>query len=76
VTSSGSGPVRLARHRGGRGPRLLFILGSGSTVDESGLLTALLERHFDLLTYDQRGLGRSGVVTGPYDMATCAADAA
>jgi pimeloyl-ACP methyl ester carboxylesterase len=67
--------IELARRRSGEGPRLLFIIGSGSTVDESELLVSVLSRHFDLLTYDHRGLDRSGVVTDPYDMATCAADA-
>ena len=67
--------IELARHRSGEGPRLLFIIGSGSTVEESELLVSILSRHFDLLTYDHRGLGRSGVVTHPYDMATCAGDA-
>ncbi len=59
----------------GTGPRLLFINGSGSTLEDAQLLTGVLASRFELLAYDYRGLGRSGEVTSSYTMADCAADA-
>ncbi len=58
----------------GDGPRLLFLLGSGSTVEGSRLLLDLFGARFQLLVADYRGMGRSGPTGGPYDMATCASD--
>jgi 3-oxoadipate enol-lactonase len=60
----------------GSGPRLLFVNGSGSTLEDARLLTGVFAPRFELLTFDYRGLGRSGAVTGGYTMADCAADAA
>ena len=60
----------------GSGPRLLFVNGSGSTLEEAQLLTGVLASRFELLAFDYRGLGRSSEVTGDYTMADCAADAA
>jgi pimeloyl-ACP methyl ester carboxylesterase len=65
----------LYYERGGDGPRLLFILGSSSTIEGSRLLLDLFVPHFDLLVHDHRGLGRSGPGAGSYEMASCAADA-
>src|ERR1019366_8360121 len=72
VTANGT---HLHYERSGAGPRLLFCLGSKSTIEGSRLLLDLFAPHFDLLVHDYRGMGRSGAVEGPYDMATCAADA-
>jgi 3-oxoadipate enol-lactonase len=60
----------------GTGPRLLFVNGSGTTLDESGLITGALASRFEVLAYDYRGLGRSSEVGAGYTMATCATDAA
>jgi len=65
----------LYYERSGRGPRLLLILGSSSTVAGSRLLIDRVAPPFDLVVADHRGMGRSGPVPGPYSMATCAADA-
>lgn len=62
--------------RSGDGPRLLFLNGSGSTLDLSRPLLDILRPHFDLLAHDQRGLGRTSIPAGPYTMAEYAADAA
>jgi pimeloyl-ACP methyl ester carboxylesterase len=62
--------------RGGDGPRLLFLNGSGSTLETSRPLLDVLRPHFDLLAHDQRGLGRTEIPDGPYTMADYAADAA
>ena len=72
VTANGT---ELHYERSGRGPRLLLVLGSDSTVDGSRLLLDQFVPHFDLVVADHRGMGRSAAVAGPYAMATCAADA-
>lgn len=59
----------------GSGPRLLFINGSGVTLEDSGLITTVLASRFEVLAYDYRGLGRSAEVTAGYTMAECASDA-
>lgn len=60
----------------GSGPRLLFVNGSGSTLEDARLLIGAFAAHFELLAFDYRGLGRSGEVTRSYTMADCASDAA
>jgi 3-oxoadipate enol-lactonase len=60
--------------RSGRGPRLVFLTGSGTTVEQSRLLVQLFNPSFDTVCLDYRGLGRSGSRPGPYGMADCAAD--
>ena len=60
----------------GSGPRLLFVNGSGSTLESARLLIGVLASRFELLAFDYRGLGRSSEVTGGYSMADCAADTA
>ena len=69
------GENQIYYERRGGGPRLLFVNGSGTTLDEAGLIVSLFATRFDVLAYDYRGLGRSRAVTRPYDMAACAADA-
>ncbi len=60
----------------GSGPRLLFVNGSGSTLESAQLLTGVLASKFELLAFDYRGLGRSGTIKDSYTMADCAADTA
>ncbi|HEX4244760.1 MAG TPA: alpha/beta hydrolase [Acidimicrobiales bacterium] len=67
--------VDLYYERQGTGPRLLFLNGSGSTIEASRALFSVFGASFDFLTFDARGLGLSGPVTRPYAMADCAADA-
>jgi 3-oxoadipate enol-lactonase len=67
--------VDIYYERGGAGPRLLFINGSGATIEETAMLLSIFEPSFDFLAYDNRGLGRSGPAGRPYGMADCAADA-
>ncbi len=59
----------------GSGPRLVFVNGSGSTVESAQLLTGVLASKYELLAFDYRGLGRSGTINASYSMADCAADA-
>src|ERR1700754_5349169 len=71
------GVAGLHRERRGTGPRLLFLNGSGATLETSALLIEAFVAHFDVLAFDQRGIGRSlgDVPPAPYSMADLAADA-
>lgn len=62
-------------HRG-EGPRLLFCNGSGATLANAGLLLEPFTGRFEVVAHDQRGLGRTSIPPGPYEMADYAADAA
>ena len=63
--------------RAGSGPRLLFISGSGGDLRvKPGVFESPLARGFDLLGYDQRGLGQTDKPAGPYSMQDYADDAA
>ena len=66
--------VELHVERRGRGPKLLFCNGSGTTVATSeGLLNHWAES-FELVCFDYRGMGASAPVSEPYGMADVAAD--
>ncbi len=70
-----AGP-RVYYERAGTGPRLLFISGTGSDLRvKPGVFESPLGRAFDVLAYDQRGLGRSDKPDGPYTMGDYADDA-
>lgn len=61
----------------GEGPRLLFIGGSGGDLRQKpGVFDGPLVREFEVLSYDQRGLGRSDRPEGPYSMTDYGEDAA
>jgi pimeloyl-ACP methyl ester carboxylesterase len=60
----------------GEGPRLLFVNGSGATLETTGMMLAPYAARFEVLAFDQRGLGRTSIPEGPYEMADYAADAA
>ena len=60
----------------GSGPRLLFFNGSGATLVETGMLIDPYSARFEVLAFDQRGLGQTTIPPGPYEMADYAADAA
>ncbi|MCU1459571.1 MAG: alpha/beta hydrolase fold protein [Actinomycetia bacterium] len=62
--------------RRGEGPRLLFVNGSGATLQNVAPLVDVYAGRFDLLAHDQRGLGRTSIPPGPYSMADYAEDAA
>jgi pimeloyl-ACP methyl ester carboxylesterase len=62
--------------RSGTGPHLLFLNGSGSTLQTSELLIQPFTAAFDVVAHDQRGMGRTEIPPGPYSMADYAADAA
>ncbi|MFM8821543.1 MAG: alpha/beta fold hydrolase [Phenylobacterium sp.] len=61
----------------GQGPRLLFISGTGGDLRvRPNMLDGPFARRFDLVAYDQRGLGQTEKPDRPYSMADYADDAA
>lgn len=71
------GDIDLYYERAGEGPPLLFIGGSGGDLRQKpNVFAGPMARSFDLLAYDQRGLGRSSKPDRPYTMADYADDAA
>jgi 3-oxoadipate enol-lactonase len=69
--------IDLYFERAGSGPRLLFISGTGGDLrNKPNVFDGPLAREFDLLSYDQRGLGQSDKPDLPYTMADYADDAA
>ncbi len=63
--------------RTGDGPPLLFISGTGGDLRvQPNVFASPLAKAFDLLAYDQRGLGRTDKPDVPYSMADYADDAA
>ncbi len=72
VTANG---IAVYFERAGKGPPLLFLNGSGSTIETSRLLIDLFTPRFDVVVHDQRGLGNTEIPPEPYSMADYAADA-
>jgi pimeloyl-ACP methyl ester carboxylesterase len=60
----------------GEGPNLLFVNGSGSTLEQARLLVQVYAgAGLHVAAHDQRGLGKTSIPPGPYTMADYAADA-
>jgi len=76
VTNVNVPGASLYVERAGAGPPLLFVNGSGSALAD-GLRPATLpvSRHFDVASWDHRGLGESSSDDVPVTMADFAADA-
>ncbi|MDZ7669497.1 MAG: alpha/beta fold hydrolase [Gammaproteobacteria bacterium] len=73
ITANG---IELYYEVEGRGPRLLFISGTGGDLrTRPNVFDSPLAGHFEILAFDQRGLGQSAVPAGPYTMADYGADA-
>ncbi len=71
------GDLEFYWERGGHGPRLLYISGTGGDLrNRPGVFEGPLPESFDVLAYDQRGMGRSAKPSGPYSMAGYGDDAA
>src|SRR5262249_16161668 len=68
--------IDLYWERRGEGPRLLFVNGSGSTIESAAPLIDAFARQFDVVVHDQRGLGRTSVPERQPTMADFARDAA
>ena len=67
--------IEIYYERRGEGAPVLFLNGSGATLESMGLLLDVVSARCDLLAHDQRGLGRTMIPSGPYSMADYAADA-
>jgi 3-oxoadipate enol-lactonase len=59
----------------GSGERLLCISGTGGDLRQQPRMDGPLAANFEVLAYDQRGLGQSSVPAWPYAMADFADDA-
>jgi len=71
------GDLSVFYERHGTGAPLLFISGTGSDLRvRPGVLDGPLPGRFDVLAYDQRGLGQTSKPDVPYTMADYADDAA
>ena len=69
--------IELYFERAGSGPPLLFISGTGGDLRaKPNVFDGPLPKSFEVLAYDQRGLGRSEKPDRPYSMADYADDAA
>jgi 3-oxoadipate enol-lactonase len=71
------GPVSLYAERSGTGDPLLLISGTGGDLRQKpSAFSSPIGPLFDIVAFDQRGLGQSSVPDGPYSMAEYADDAA
>lgn len=60
----------------GQGPRLLFISGTGADLrNKPNVFGSPLAEHFEILAFDQRGLGQTDRPDIPYSMSDYAMDA-
>jgi 3-oxoadipate enol-lactonase len=72
-----AGDIEIYYERAGSGPPLLFISGSGGDLrNKPNVFDGPFPKAFDVLAYDQRGLGRTEKPDRPYAMAEYADDAA
>ena len=72
---AGANGVSLYYELEGSGKRLLCISGTGGDLRQQPRLDSPLAASFEVLAYDQRGLGQSSVPAWPYAMADFADDA-
>lgn len=76
MTTAHVNGIDLYYERKGEGAPLLFLNGSGATLETTGMLVTPFAEAFDTAAHDQRGLGKSSIPPEPYTMADYAADAA
>ena len=71
------GAVTVYFEQAGEGERLLFISGTGGDLrNRPSVFDGPVARRFEVLAYDQRGLGQTSIPEGPYTMGDYADDAA
>ena len=71
------GQIDIQYELGGSGPRLLYISGTGGDLRlKPGVFDGPLPGRFEVLAFDQRGMGRSSKPDVRYSMADYADDAA
>ncbi|HEX3566685.1 MAG TPA: alpha/beta hydrolase [Acidimicrobiales bacterium] len=59
----------------GSGGRLMFLNGTGATLSQVSPLVSIFSESFEVLAFDQRGIGLSTCPNGPYTMSDLAAHA-
>lgn len=67
--------IDINYEHGGTGPRLLWINGSGASLETTGPMLDPYRERFELLAHDQRALGATTVPDEPPTMADYALDA-
>jgi 3-oxoadipate enol-lactonase len=71
------GGLTVYFEQAGTGERLLLISGTGGDLrNQPKVFETPLAAHFEILAYDQRGLGQTSIPEGPYTMADYGNDAA
>ena len=71
------GSLTVYFEQAGTGERLLVISGTGGDLrNPPRIFDTPLGSHFEILAYDQRGLGQTAIPEGPYTMADYGDDAA
>ncbi len=60
--------------RGGTGPTMLVINGSGGTLESLQPFLGAVRKFADVISFDNRGMGGSNAPDGPWEMADYAAD--
>src|SRR3954467_9484063 len=73
--SAPSGAVELHYETGGRGPAVLLVMGLGMSLAAWWRTVPVLARHFRVIAFDNRGIGRSGGSPWPYFAGRMADDA-
>jgi 3-oxoadipate enol-lactonase len=68
--------VKIFWEETGKGEPILLIMGLGWVSQMWHRTRALLAKKYRVITFDNRGVGRSDVPPGPYPISTMAADAA
>ena len=71
-----NGGVKIYWEEEGKGASVLLIMGLGWPSYMWYRTKPLLAKHYRTITFDNRGVGRSDVPSGPYPIATMASDAA
>jgi 3-oxoadipate enol-lactonase len=75
VSFAPSDGVDLYYERAGAGPPVLLVMGLGMNATGWWRTIPVLARRFTVLSFDNRGVGRSGRPPGPYSIAQMADDA-
>jgi 3-oxoadipate enol-lactonase len=77
VATCALGDLTVYFEQAGAGERLLFISGTGGDLrNPPRVFDSPLGPRFEILAYDQRGLGQTSIPDGPYTMADYADDGA
>lgn len=66
--------IHINYEQGGSGPRLVFVNGSGASLQQVAPLLAPFRERFEVLAHDQRGLGLTSVPDETPSMADFALD--